>query len=361
MTQFGVEEEFFLLDPVSLAPSGSGHRTARALTDSHGPGDITSEFLTCQIEHSSAPAETIADMERQLRRARTAIAQQAAAEGVILGPVGTPYADGDAQISPSGRYRTIAKWLADISGGHHVCGLHIHVEIDDVEARVQALNRLRPWLPVLLSMAGNSPFWHSRVTGFQSWRSILMRRLPTMGCPPAFRDHDHYESHRDHLIRVGAAPDAASLSWTARLSERYPTVELRVFDAQLDVQDTLLLATVARALLRTDLPLAVQLDTDLIDAMLWMAAREGLNTAVIDPTSGQASTARLLVQALLVLLEPALTETGDFEFVQDAFGRLRTEGTGADRQLDALRNKGLVGLSALMTRSARLPSGHASA
>lgn len=348
MTRFGVEEEYFFLDPDSLAPAPSGLRAKHALAEAGHPGAFTSEFLTCQLEYATSPLHTLDDARTQLTAARMAAAEFAAGEDRLLGTVSTPFGTGDAQVSPSTRYREIARWLADIAGGHHVCGCHVHVEIPDPEARVRALNRLRPWLPVLLSLAGNSPFWHSRVTGFRSWRTVMMRRLPTMGCPPIFRDHAHYRHHLDQLIRLRAAPDAASLAWTARLSDRFPTVEVRVFDTQLDPDDTLLLVALVRAILVAEDLAVLPLDTDLIDAALWMAAREGLNAALIDPVTGEVSTARMLIQDLLLLVQPHLERAGDDEFVRERIAFVRADGTGADRQLAALRAGGTPGLAALI-------------
>ncbi|MFB7249581.1 YbdK family carboxylate-amine ligase [Microbacterium sp. NPDC056234] len=348
MTRFGVEEEYFFLDPDSLAPAAAADRAKRTLADAAHPGAFTSEFLTCQLEYATSPLHTVGEARAQLTAARTAAAEFAAGEDCILGPVSTPFGTGDAHVSPSTRYREIARWLAEIAGGHHVCGCHVHVEIEDPEERVRALNRLRPWLPALLSLAGNSPFWHSRVTGFRSWRTVMMRRLPTMGCPPMFRDHAHYRRHLDQLIRLGASPDAASLAWAARLSDHYPTVEVRVFDTQLDPEDTLLLAALVRAILVADDLAVLPLDTDLLDATLWMAAREGLNAALIDPVTGEASSARMLIQDLLMLVQPHLEEAGDDDFVRERMAFVRSEGTGADRQLAALHAGGVPGLAALL-------------
>ena len=348
MTRFGVEEEYFFLDPDSLAPTGAALRAKHALADAGHPGAFTSEFLTCQLEYATSPLRTVDEARAQLTAARSAAVEFAAAEGCLLGPVSTPFGTGEAHVSPSARYREIAHWLADIAGGHHVCGCHVHVEIEDPEARVRALNRLRPWLPVLLAIAGNSPFWHSRITGFRSWRTVMMRRLPTMGCPPMFRDHAHYRHHLDQLIRLRASPDAASLAWAARLSDRFPTVEVRVFDTQLDPDDTLLLAALVRAILVAEDLTVLPLDTDLIDATLWMAAREGLNASLIDPVTGESSSARILIQDLMLLVRPHLESAGDDAFVHDRMALLRADCTGADRQLTALHAGGVPGLAALL-------------
>ncbi len=175
-----------------------------------------------------------------------------------------------------------------------------------------------------------------------------MRRLPTMGCPPIFRDHAHYRNHLAQLIRLGACPDAASLAWAARLSDRFPTVEVRVFDTQLEPDDALLLVALVRAILVAEEIAVLPLDSDLIDASLWMAAREGRDAALIDPVTGETASAQRLVQDLLHRIRPHLEEAGDADFVRERMAFVRSDGTGADRQLAALHTGGVPGLAALL-------------
>ncbi|GAB3596793.1 carboxylate-amine ligase [Microbacterium tumbae] len=320
------------------------------------PGTVTTEFLTCQVEHATSPVGSADEARAELDGFRSALGRFAAEHGAIAAGTGTPFGTGEATtVSPSARYARIAEWLGDISGGHQVNGLHVHTEIADEEERIRALNRLRPWLPVLLALSGNAPFWHGRETGYQSWRSVLLRRLPTMGCPPVFADATHYRESVDRLVRLGAAPDIASLAWAARASDRYPTVEVRVFDAQLTTDDTLLVATLTRALL-VSAPAPAPIDTDAIDAALWMAAREGLEADLLNPRTGGVEPATGILPLLMETVSDALQDAGDQAFVEDRLRRVRTDGTGAQRQLRAHAAGGTEGLRALFGADEVIPA-----
>lgn len=353
MTYFGIEEEHFLLDRKTLAPVPLGPPAREVMARGSLPGTVAAEFLTCQLEYATSPVQTLADARTELDDARTALARFADDNDCISASSGTPFGRGaQATTSPSTRYATIKSWLGDIAGDHQVNGMHVHVEFRDAEERIRALNALRPWLPVLLALSANSPYWHERDTNFRSWRSILLRRFPTTGTPPPFRDAGHYEETVHRLIASGGAPDAASLSWMARLSERFPTVEVRVFDTQLTVDDALLLAALTRALL-TSTPPSMAIETDTIDTSLWIAAREGLDGQLTHPVSGEIADARTLARLLLRMVTPALQSSGDLEFVEDRLTRTLRDGTGADRQRAAYDVNGIDGLRSLLATEAQ--------
>jgi carboxylate-amine ligase len=313
------------------------------------PGTVSTEFLTCQVEYATSPAASVGTAREEMCAIRDHLGRFASENDAVAAGTGTPFGTGAAaSTTPSDRYRTIAWWLGDITGGHQVNGLHVHAEVIDDEQRVRALNALRPWLPVLLALSGNSPFWHERDTNYSSWRSILLRRLPMMGCPPPFRDYTDYRAVVDRLVGMGAALDIASLSWTARLSDRFPTVEVRAFDAQLGVDDALLLAALTRALVTSAEEPATHLETDALDTALWMAAREGLDGKLLHPHTGEIADTRTLVRVLFTILTPALQTAGDLEFVEEQLARTLTDGNGADRQRRAFATYGMEGLRSLL-------------
>lgn len=353
---FGVEEEFFFLDRSTLAPVSLGSSARESVVGESLPGTVCAEFLTCQIEHATSPVVSVAEAREQLDSFRAHLARYAEHNTILGAGMGTPFGTASSSIvSDSGRYRTIARWLGDIVGEHQVNGLHVHVEIPDADDRVHALNAVRPWLPVLLALSTNSPFWHGRDTGYCSWRTILLRRFPTIGSPPPFRDADDYRAGVNRLVELGAAPDAASLAWLARISERFPTVEVRVFDAQLTAEDALLMAALTRALLTSAIAPQNDIDTDAVDTSLWMAAREGLDGRLLHPLTGGVSETRSLVQLMLRMLTPALQATGDLDFVADRLARLLADGTGADRQRRAFARDGINGLRSLLAPAAEAP------
>lgn len=352
MARFGVEEEFVLLDAQTLVPTAMTPATRERLVEEVGAG-LTPEYLTCQLESATEPIENRADAEAQLRRTRRVIGAFAADQDAIIGATGTPFISPNRfVVSSSAHYDAVSAQLVEITREHEVNGLHIHVQVTDDDERVRVVNRVRAWLPTLLALTGNAPFAHGRDSGFASWRSILIRRLPSSWSPPHFADLDDYRTHLEQLVAMGAIAEASSLSWTVRLSERFPTVEVRVFDAQLTVDDTLLATALTRALIVSDaLDGLPELGLDAIDASLWTAARYGPEALLVDPASGDTAPARVIADDLLRRLRPALAHLGDDEFVTQGIARLRTEGTGAHRQRTAYAENGTAGLRELYRRS----------
>lgn len=352
MARFGIEEEFVLLDEQTLVPSALSAATRERLPEDAAAG-LTPEYLTCQLESATSPSTTRADAETQLRRTRSLIGTYAADQGAIMASTGTPFISPNRfTVVSSPHYDAVAAQLVEITREHEVNGLHVHVEEVDDEERIRVLNRVRAWLPTLLALTGNAPFTHGRDSGFASWRSILIRRLPSSWSPPHFRDLDAYRAHVDQLVAMEAIADASSLSWAIRLSERFPTVEVRVFDAQLTVDDTLLAAALTRALMVSDaIDDAPEIGVDAVDASLWTAARYGTEARLIDPASGEIAPFWNVATALLDRLRPTLARLGDEDFVGEGIARIRADGTGAERQRRAYSEHGTAGLRELYRAS----------
>jgi carboxylate-amine ligase len=273
MLRFGVEEEFMLVDPRRLVPVPRGRdiRDRISVREELAP-QIGGEFLAAQLEYATTIHTGITAAVTELAEFRTALGDAAGELAVIPLAGGTPFdVDGAAAIVPTERYLHIASEFGEMLVEHQVNGLHVHVEVIDPDARVRALNGVRDWLPFLLAVTGDSPFWHGRDTGFESWRNVILRRMPTAGCPPEFDDAVDYCRRTQRLVEMGAVLDLGSIAWAARLSERYPTVEVRVFDAQLSLDDTAMAAALARAIVDTSAQHATRsrAPAELVDAALW--------------------------------------------------------------------------------------------
>lgn len=357
MVRFGVEEEFMTLHPHTLAPVPKGpaarvalHRdaTASARAGASVSGDISAEFMDCQVEVATSPAQTLDDARCELTAFRASLRAYAQRADVVVCSAGAPYGDArESAVTSKSRYRAIADLMGGLTREHLVNGLHVHVEECDVEERVRALNAVRPWLPVLLALSANSPLWGGEDSGFASWRSILIRRLATMWCPPVFQDADDYQRRIDRLIDTGAVLDQASIAWAVRVSHHLDTVEVRVFDAQLTVADTLLAAALTRSLI-VERPVTAPIDSEAIDASLWMAARSGMDARLIDPLTGGVASAWSILGGLRKATGDALRAHDDAEFVDAQLAVLREQGTGAARQRAALAGGGTPALRALL-------------
>ena len=356
MTRFGIEEEFLFLDEHSLVPVTLAAGTRERITRLRTGGEVTTEYLTSQIESLTEPLATADDAEAQLRHLRELIGWHAQDQHAIAAATGTPFATTrSSAVSPSPHYDEVSAHLGQLTRDHEVNGLHVHVEVTDDEERVRALDRVRGWLPVLLALTGNSPFAAGRDTGFASWRSILIRRLPGSWSPPRFRDFADYRAGVQTLIDLRAIADAASLSWAVRISERFPTVEVRVFDAQLTPEDSVFAALLSRAIVRTDDHAHGEVGVDGVDASLWAAARHGMDARLIDPTTGEVAPAWDVAERMLEAITPALRTLGDEDRVGEGMERLRTLGTGADRQRRAVDDDGTPGLARLLLTGTPAP------
>jgi glutamate---cysteine ligase / carboxylate-amine ligase len=349
MVTFGLEEEFILVDPGSLEPVPEAREILESLRRDPSPGaDGTKEFLASQVEHSSRVFETVPEAVSELESFRGRLAATAAERGLVAASVGVPFQTTPYPLlTPGDRYEEVEHEFRSVVADHQVNGLHVHVRVPDREAGVRALNGVRPWIPVLLALSGNSPFWRGADTGFCSWRSIILRRWVTAGCPPSFEDAADYDRRVRQLVGVGGTVDVETVAWNARLSEHWPTLEFRVFDAQLEAADSVLLASLARGLV------AVALDEraarpdpvpELLDASLWHAARDGIDNSLVHPFTGTLEPARAVVDALLDHVREHLERENDIDFVTDGLDRMFRDGTGARRQRTAHASGSIIRL-----------------
>lgn len=217
MATFGMEEEYVFLDPVTLEPRSVANEVYRRLgiTRAESP-QVQREFYVCQLERTTPPRLS-----------------------------------GAGPVTNKERYHSVSNNYRGLVSQHFLNGLHIHVRIPDREAGVRALNRVRRWMPVIVALGGNSPFWDNGDTGFSSWRTINLQRWTTHGCPPVFADAADYERRTTALLGIGGHRDRALLAWNVRLSESHPTLEVRAPDSQLETGQSVMLAAIIRGLIET--------------------------------------------------------------------------------------------------------------
>lgn len=359
MRTFGIEEEFIFLKPSTLQPANVGDDVhAELLGRSPVSRFVSHEFLASQIERSTPVFDRFEQASADLLAFRSRLARAALSRGVLAAGVGAPFqTEGWPAVTDVERYHSVETEFRGLVPDHLINGLHVHVGIPGREAGVQALNRVRVWLPTLLALAVNSPFWHGADTGFSSWRSVHMRRWSTIGCPPIFADAADYDRRIRRLVGVGGTYDLRTIWWNARLAEDHPTVEIRVCDAQLDAPSTLLLAALTRAVVTTALHdgeadvAPIDIAPELLDAGLWHAAREGMESTLLNPVSGTLESASAVTAALLRYAGDAIDEVGNRDRIVALLARTQRLGTGAERQRAAMRAGGQPALAALLGRA----------
>jgi carboxylate-amine ligase len=354
----GVEEEYLLLDPVTglPVPVGEEVRAAAGLAPIAEAREVQSELLQAQVEVATPVCSTLDEVGGHLLRLRHAVATAAQEVGCVVAACGTAPLRGTLPmpVTRDPRYLNLWSRAPRLVDEQLICGMHVHAAVPDREAGVAVLNRIRGWLPVLVAMGANSPLWEGHDTGFASWRTVVFGRWPVSGPPPAFAGAGDYDRRTGLLVGSGVVMDLRQLYWQARLSERYPTVEVRCLDVQLTAEDAVMYAGLVRALVSAALRAEASgapcdpWPPELLHAANWHAARHGLGGTLIDPHGGSRRAGEL-VAALLDHVEPDLAAAGDTREVGSLVHRLLREGTPADRQLRALAAGGITALTDLLT------------
>ena len=356
MVTVGVEEEYLLLDADGGFPVSRWEavRAAAARQPVLTGGEVERELLQAQVEVATPVCGTLDEVGDHLRRLRGALRIAAAESGCRIAACGAAPILGPAPVTDEPRYRRILDDAARLADEQVINGMHVHVAVPDRHSAIAALNGVRPWLPVLVAMAANSPYWDGTETGFASWRTVVFSRWPVSGPPPEFDGPEDYENRTAELLRTGVIRDRGQIYWQARPSERYPTLEVRALDVQLLPEDAVILAGVVRALVTTVLdevrigvpPRSVP--AELLTAASWQAARHGLNGDLVDPAGGGLRPAAEVVASLMGHIEPALKQTDDLKRVTDGVDRLLRDGTGEQRQRRAVAAGGTDALLDLL-------------
>jgi carboxylate-amine ligase len=332
----GVEEEFLL-----LAEDGSVNPVAARVVRLAGqPEQIKPEYMAYQLETATSVCTRLDQLRRDLVRLRLIAADAAERAGARLAAVGAaPVAAGPlGALSDDHRFHAMANHFPATATAGATCACHVHVGMPDRNLAVAVLARLRPWLPVLLALTVNSPFADARDTGWASYRYHTQLQWPTFRPPGAWADAERYDRVVQSLVVSGAAMDLAGVYFLARLSARYPTIEVRVADTCLDVEDTVLYAGVVRALIASLVDdvrrrvKVVPVPGPLVDAQLLTAAHGQVRLRHGVPGDPDQSAASGAAARLLAKIEPYLAATDAADEVYAGIDRVRRNGTGADRQ-----------------------------
>ena len=346
----GVEEEYQLLD----AESGSLKPVNDMVLDvaEKSMGDaVHPELLRSQVEVSTPICTSLDQVEAELRALRRRLNVAAGRYGCRLGAAGThPSARWDTQeVTPSERYLAMATEFQQMALETLIFGCHVHVGIDDPDLRIEVMNRIRPWLPTVLALSANSPFWGGRDTGYASYRTMVFRRWPTTGTPQHFVDNGDYERVIKTLVHAGALEDATHLYWYVRPSARFPTLEVRIADVCLTVDDAVTLAGLIAAMVATARQDAARggpgddARYELMEAAVWRAARHGLTDRLIDVPSAGLLPASEVVRGLLDTLRPSLEDSGTWDRVDQGVEQILRHGGGASQQRQRYRASGSLG------------------
>ncbi len=335
----GIEEEYLLVDKssrdlVAEAPAG-----LLAECEARLKGQVSPEFLQCQIEVGTGVCASLDAARTDLARLRRTIAT--VAETFDLAPIAAsthPFANwANQRTTDKERYAALARDLQGVARRMLICGMHVHVAIEDPELRIDLFNQVSYFLPHLLALSTSSPYWQGRDTGLKSYRLTIFDNLPRTGLPPAINSFSEYERVVRILVDNAIIEDSTKIWWDLRPSARFPTLEMRICDVPTRVEDTLTLAALYRCLLRflyrlrRDNQRWRQYNRFLINENRWRAQRYGTVEGMLDFGLGELVPYADLLEELLSLLGPDAEAMGCLKEIESARVILK-RGTSADRQ-----------------------------
>ena len=336
--RFGIEEEFFLADATTRNTPGKAAKAFHADVRQQLP-DAERELMQAQIEVASKPTGVFAEARATLTGLRTTLADIGRSHGIMLLAAGThPVARWARQThTKKDRYAKIIREAQMVEHRNMVCGMHVHVEVPRPEERVDLMNRMLPFMPVLLALSASSPFWEGRQTGLSAYRLSVWGELPRTGLPDLFRDQADYDRYVAAMVRSEVIPDASFLWWTLRPSIHFPTLELRVADSCTRLDDTLAIAALYRCLVRLVVR-KPELHRGMTGASraiasenLWRAQRWGVHGSFLDEDDGLIPFALYLDRLIATLSEDS--EALGCEAEVGSTTRIVEKGASADRQL----------------------------
>ncbi len=345
----GVEEEVMLLEPNGWSLAHAADMVLPSLTPELADR-VTPETHRSVVELRTNVNTTVGDATRELLGWRKQLVEELAPMGLRAASAGThPFAvwhdtvvgGGERQVMVYGSMRELAR-------REPTCALHVHVGVASAEAAIRAHNALRGYVPMMLALSANSPFWQGRDTGLASARTPLFQAFPRVGIPRHFTDYEDYVNTVDLLIRCDAFPEPTFLWWDVRPQPRLGTVEVRIMDAQTTVDETAALVAFVQSLVRLELeegyisaqPLHLP---EVLDENRFLAARDGMEAEFIDVAAERRIPARQLLEPLLQALAPHAYELGCHAELQGVRQLARHPGA-IDQLAVARRPKRLRGL-----------------
>ena len=336
----GMEEEYHLVelesgDLVTEQPDELLAKCEAQLGDR-----VTREFQQCQIEIGTKVCQSAAQVKGELRELRGGIADIAKEFGIAPVAVSThPYGEWDKQVhTPRERYDDLAEDMQIAARRLLICGMHVHVGIEDDDLRVDLFNQATYFLPHLLALTTSSPFWNGSATGLKGYRLSVFDEMPRTGLPDPFDSWGEYRRMVDLLVQAKIIPDATMIWWDLRPSETFPTLEMRICDVCPRLDDAVAVAMLFRCILRMLYRLRRNnqrwrsYPNFLIRENRWRAQRYGVGDTMIDFGRGEMLPfAELIDELIELVMEDA--EALDCVAEVNHCKNIVAQGTSADRQI----------------------------
>jgi glutamate---cysteine ligase / carboxylate-amine ligase len=346
----GIEEEYLLIDPATRDLAPDPPSTILDECNRRTGDRVSPEFLRPQIEVGTKVCTSIAEVTTELAFLRRCVRDVAAEHGLaLIASSSHPFADWGAQMyTDKERYQILAHDMQTLARRLLICGMHVHVGIDDEDLRIDLMNQVGYFLPHLLALTTSSPFWRGRNTGLKSYRMAVWNELPRTGLPPHFASYGEFRRMLNTLVNAGIIEDGTKLWWDVRPSHRFPTLEMRMTDISTRMEDTICIAALYRCLLRMLWRLRQTnqrwriYDRFMVAENRWRAQRYGFDGGLIDFGRGRIVPYPELLEEILNLVRPDAEHFDCLAEVEHARTILE-RGTSAHRQLarlEAARGEG---------------------
>ena len=344
----GVEEEYQIINPQSRELIGRAGKIIPSARETLGEDIVQPEMHRSQIEIATSICQDLTEVRSELIRSRKAIIESAQQDNQTIGAAGThPFSHWkDQKITQKKRYKRLQQDYQHIIRDLIIFGCHVHIGVPDQDNAIAIINRARNWLSILLALAANSPFWLREETGYASYRTELWYRFPLTGPPAAFNNYQDYQELVQSLIQTGVIQDPTTIYWDIRISDRFPTIEFRVTDICLTIDEAVMIAGLIRGLVLTcyheieNKQPQVLVHPELLKTAHWNAARYGLESNLIDVIEKRSIPAAELVNKFLSYIRPALEELGDWEEISSLVQKTLTDGNAAQRQAQIYKKTG---------------------
>ena len=341
----GVEEEYMVLDPTTLELKSHEqkivHEGQKAIKDK-----VKAEMHQAVVEVGTDICQDIDEAYQDVSLLRKTISGIADSLGFAMGASGThPFSHWESQlITDHIRYNEIVNELQEAARSNLIFGLHVHVGMQSREMANHIANSTRYFLPHVFALSTNSPFWEGRVTGYKSFRTKVFDKFPRTGIPDAFESIEAYDKYVKLLIKTNCIDNAKKIWWDLRVHPFFNTVEFRICDVPMTVDETITIAALFQAIcariymLRSKNLNFIQYSRALLNENKWRASRYGVDGYLIDFGKEEEVNTRALIYELLDFLDPVLDHLGSRHRVAHVH-KILEQGTGADRQLAAFEKE----------------------
>ncbi|HEY0754889.1 MAG TPA: glutamate--cysteine ligase [Ktedonobacteraceae bacterium] len=335
----GVEEEFQIIDPQTYALDAGVESILPLARETLGNA-VQYELILSQVEVATPICYTLAEVQTALTHQRHVLIDAAEKVGKKIAAAGThPFSPWYEQpITPKERYQHLVEDFQRLIQEQVIFGCHVHIGLSDNEIALEVMNRARLWLAPLLALSANSPFLDGADTRYASFRTGLWWTSPLAGPPPFFSSRSDHDTFIQALVTSKSVEDSTRIYWDIRLPTRYKTIEFRVMDVCMTVDETLMITGLIRALVRTccaearrNIPVP-NVRTELLRVANWRAARYGLEEELVDVLAECTMPAYDLIERFLAFLRPALEADGDWEHISRLVACTLDSGNGAMRQ-----------------------------